>query len=88
MLQKEYADNAISYTINVNPRKVKVKDIEAALRVHLPHLKGTTLMPEASREQMPLERITKEEYEKAVLRGQAMVSDAERECQNGACPIK
>lgn len=88
MLQKEYADNAISYTINVNPRKLKAKDVEATLRVHLPHLKGTTLMPEASREQMPFERITQEEYDEAALRGQAMVSDAERECQNGACPIK
>jgi ribonucleoside-triphosphate reductase len=88
MLQNEYADNAISYTINFNPKKVKLRDIEETLRVHLPHLKGTTLMPECSREQMPLERISKEVYEEAERRGFAKVSDAERECANGACPIK
>lgn len=89
MLQQEYADNAISYTINFNPAQVRAGDIEKILKIHLPHLKGTTLMPEGnSRPQMPLERITKEQFEEAQSKGLAMVSDAERECQNGVCPIK
>lgn len=88
MLQQEYADNAISYTINFDPKQVSTKDIERALRTHLPHLKGTTLMAEESRPQMPFERISKEVYEEAALRGWAMVSDTDRECKNGSCPIK
>jgi hypothetical protein len=89
MLQQEYADNAISYTINFNPAQIKAMDIEKILKIHLPHLKGTTLMPEGdSRPQMPLQRITREEFEAAQAKGLAMVSDAERECVNGVCPIK
>lgn len=87
MLQKEYADNAISYTINVDPKNTKAKDVEQVLRMHLPHLKGTTLMPELSRDQMPLERITKEDYDEASLSGLASVSDAQRECLNGVCGL-
>ncbi len=89
MLQQEFSDNAISYTINFNPAQVRAGDIEKILKIHLPHLKGTTLMPEGdSRPQMPLQRITKEEFEVAQKAGLAMVSDAERECASGACPIK
>lgn len=89
MLQQEYADNAISYTINFNPSQVRAGDIEKVLKIHLPHLKGTTLFPDNnSRPQQPLERITKEQFEEAQSKGLAMVSDAERECASGACPIK
>lgn len=89
MLQKEYADNSISYTINFDPRGVPKEEVERTLRVHLPHLKGTTLMPENnSRPQMPLQRITEAEFIEAQKKGVAMVSDAERACLNGSCPIK
>ena len=89
MLQELYADNAISYTINFDPVQYSVEDIEKALIAHLPYLKGTTMMPEnMSRPQMPLERITKEQFEEAATKGLAMVSDVEMECKNGACPVK
>ncbi len=88
MLQQEFADNCISYTINFDPKKILVDEIERVLTMHLPHLKGTTLMPEATREQMPFERITREEYEEMAARGLAMVRDADRECKDGSCPIK
>lgn len=89
MLQDEYADNSISYTVNFLPSKVKADDIERAVKVQLPHLKGTTLMPEGdSRPQAPFQRISAQEYEAMDKKGLAMVSDAERECQNGSCPIK
>jgi hypothetical protein len=89
MLQDDYADNCISYTINFDPSKVKPSEIERALLVHLPHLKGTTLMPEGeSRPQMPFQRISDHEFSEAEKKGLAMVSDAERACANGACPIK
>jgi len=86
MLQDEFADNCISYTINFDPTVVTVDDIKTALRIHLPHLKGTTMMPEIhGRPQSPLERISKEDFEKS---GIGKVSDAERGCNNGSCPIK
>ncbi|HWY36209.1 MAG TPA: hypothetical protein VNX68_16305, partial [Nitrosopumilaceae archaeon] len=89
MLQDEYADNGISYTINFDPKKIGIKDIETALKVHLPHLKGTTLMPEGdSRPQSPLQRITKEQFEEQDKLGFGSVGDSEKECANGACPIK
>ncbi len=88
MLQNEYADNCISYTINFDPKKVSPLEIERALRVQLPHLKGTTLMPEnGARPQTPLERIDEKTFQKASRKGLAMVSDAERECQNGVCQL-
>lgn len=87
MLQDEYADNAISYTINFS--NSSIDEIEQALRIHLPRLKGTTLMPEGeARPQTPLERIEESEFKEALAKGLAMVSDAERACLNGACPIK
>lgn len=87
MLQDEYADNAISYTINFS--NSSVEEIEQALKIHLPRLKGTTLMPEGeARPQTPLERISAEEFGEALKKGMAMISDAERACLNGACPIK
>ncbi len=88
MLQSVFADNAISYTINFG-HDVTTDEIETALRVHLPHLKGTTLMPgNNSRPQTPLEQISEEEFLEAKEKGIAMISDSERECLNGACSIK
>jgi len=89
MLQNEFADNCISYTINFDPKKVTVRELREALRVHLPHLKGTTVMPELSgRKQLPFEKITEEYFEKERARGLGKVSDAEKECRGGSCPIK
>lgn len=89
MIQKEFADNAISYTINFDPQKITTEEVVEILKVHLPHLKGTTLMPEnESRPQMPFQRITQEEFLEAEKRGIGKVSDREAECLNGACPIK
>jgi adenosylcobalamin-dependent ribonucleoside-triphosphate reductase len=89
MIQNEFADNAISYTINFDPKRTSTEEIVEILKVHLPHLKGTTLMPEGnSRPQMPFERIAKEQFEEAEGRGIGRVSDKEMECLNGACPVK
>lgn len=89
MLQDEYADNSISYTINFRDHDVKVEDIELALKVHLPHLKGTTLMPENdSRPQTPFQRISHAQFEDAERKGIGKVSDKEMECLNGVCPVK
>jgi len=89
MLQDEYADNSISYTINFRDSLVSADEVANALKVHLPHLKGTTLMPEnESRPQTPFQRITAEAFEEAEKKGIGRVSDMERECLNGVCPVK
>lgn len=89
MLQDEYADNSISYTINFRDTVVTIDDVINAIKVHLPHLKGTTLMPEnESRPQTPFQRISVDAFADAEKRGIGKVSDSERECLNGVCPVK
>lgn len=86
MVQQEFADNAISFTMNLHSGDYKVGDLVRALRTWGPRLKGTTIMPMISnREQMPYEQITREEYEAAQFRelGQGIL-----ECPNNVCPIK
>lgn len=84
MVQRVYADNAISFTINIPPEKILPEQLEAALRHYLPKLKGTTIFPDLSRPQPPFEKISKEEYEAH----HGIVSQSELECLNGACPIR
>ena len=85
MLQERYADNSISLTINFDPEKTDERDIKVALMYYGPKVKGTTLMPEMSRPQMPYERITREEFEAT---GVGKVGQGEMECATGACPVK
>lgn len=84
MVQECYANNAVSFTANVDP-ELSIGELRAALGEHLPHLKGTTMMPDASRPQSPYTRISREEYEAASLQeiGQAM-----DDCVTGACPVR
>lgn len=85
--QDLYADNAVSFTVNVPEGLYDVDDVYEALREFLPHLKGTTLMPDGTRPQAPYERLSEEEFE--VLAGIATVDDSYDEaCASGACPIK
>jgi ribonucleoside-triphosphate reductase len=85
MLQSAWADNAISYTINLPKDKVQHQgDLKALLIPFLSQLKGTTMFPEGSRENMPLERVTKEEWD--AYTGPKEISQVEDPCK-GACPI-
>jgi len=86
--QDAWADNAVSYTINLSE-----DDSDAlydTLWMYLHCLKGTTVFPAKSRPQSPYERITKAEYEALVeALGEENVSDGvDEECSTGACPIK
>lgn len=83
-VQRHFADNAISFTINVPPDH-PADDLKIALLRWLPHLKGTTVMVDGSRPQAPFERITREQYEAAA--GQS-VGQAMDECSTGACPVR
>ena len=84
MYQEEFADNAVSLTINLPSGSVDRKRVRRALIKWLPQLKGTTLMVDDSRPQAPYERMTRIEY----LESKATaVDDAPRTCLGDACPI-
>jgi ribonucleoside-triphosphate reductase len=86
MLQREYADNAISYTINIEKDTPKKKIYHNVIR-YLPEIKGTTIiLGVGDRPQPPYTRITKEEFES--YKGPVMVSQGELECKGNVCPIK
>ncbi len=64
MLQRGWADNAVSNTLTVQPDEVK--HIERVLALFAPQVKSMSLLPDRGDvyEQMPMEKITKEEFEK------------------------
>jgi ribonucleoside-triphosphate reductase len=87
MIQELWADNAVSFTANIDPQKYSSEDLYGILRDYLPSLKGTTVFPDLSRPQSPYERITREEYER--LTGPKAVADSvDEECATGACPVR
>ncbi|MFE7717536.1 ribonucleoside-triphosphate reductase, adenosylcobalamin-dependent [Nocardia rhizosphaerihabitans] len=86
MYQKYWADNAVSYTANIDPDDYSVSQVEDVLRQFGGVLKGATIFPEKSRPQSPLERITAEEY--ARFENGTVEDGVDEECANGACPIK
>lgn len=89
MIQKEFVDNAISITINVDRNRYSQLDLESTIKHYIADLKGITIFPETSMPLTPYERITKEQldsYEKSgypIERGQA-----EQQCSLTGCPIK
>lgn len=96
-VQRYYADNAISLTTNIptyevgSPEYKETRDrLSRVIKKFLPHIKGTTVFPEASRPQSPIERITQGEYESMVKANMnAGTSDQLLDdCQSGACPIR
>jgi len=86
LVQSAYADNAVSYTVNISPDEYGVAEIMAALGTYGPYLKGTTVFPDLSRPQSPMERITAAEYEAAINHefGQSIDDN----CSTGACPVR
>jgi adenosylcobalamin-dependent ribonucleoside-triphosphate reductase len=90
MLQTEYADNAVSFTANLDPAKYTPSELADVLADYLPRLKGTTIFPERGYELAPYERITQQDYEDWVkATGLTNVEDGtDEECATGACPIR
>ena len=85
--QEHYADNAVSYTVNVPEGHYSLGRVARTLGEFLPVLKGTTLMPDGTRPQAPYERLTAEEFE--ALQDVAVIDDSYDElCASGACPVK
>lgn len=87
MYQTYWADNAVSYTINVRPERYNVPEVMEILRPFLGTLKGTTVFPERGYELAPYERVGEADFVR--LRGSQAVSDSvDDSCQTGACPVR
>lgn len=86
LYQTCWADNAVSFTANVDPATYTWEDVSDVLTGFAGMIKGSTIFPEASFPQAPYERITKEQFETytAVEVGDGV----DENCANGACPIK
>jgi ribonucleoside-triphosphate reductase len=89
MYQEHYADNAVSYTMNVKPGYASVEWTMEVLKKNLPYLKGTTIMVDESRAQAPYERITESQYYEMTTDVDGMVDDSyDENCASGACPVR
>lgn len=86
MYQEAYADNAVSFTVNVLEGALTPRELADTLKEFLPRLKGTTLMVDASRPQSPYTRITQADYEAAIAK--TIADSIDLECKTGACPVK
>ena len=86
LYQTHWADNAVSYTVNVPAGAVTEDELAAILARFLPYLKGTTVMVDESRPQAPYTRITKAEYDSATAK--RVEDGTDEECQSGACPVR
>jgi hypothetical protein len=84
--QSHYADNAVSFTVNFPEGSLPLEDAMNTLREYLPHLKGTTLMPDGTRAQAPYTRITEAQYEAAKVK--VVADGTDEDCANGACPVR
>lgn len=86
MFQELYADNSISFTINMTPDRVpSEEEMEATLFKYMPKLKGTTVYVEKSRKNSPIQPVTKAIFD--AYTGQKEIQQVEDECKNG-CPTK
>jgi len=87
MYQRFWADNAVSYTVNIDPADYTVDEVAKAIRDFGPNLKGATVFPEMSMPQSPYERITKEDYELYEDWQRDVADGVDEACLTG-CPIK
>lgn len=86
MYQEYWADNAVSYTANVDPERYEVQDVIEAITRYGSSLKGMTVFPEMSRPQSPYERLTRDEYESFANR--EVADGIDDDCATGSCPVR
>ena len=86
MFQELYADNAVSFTINLPPdlQNLSEEEMERQLVEVLPKLKGTTVYVDKSRKNAPFQAVTKEEFD--AYPGPKQVTMVEEVCKGAACP--
>lgn len=86
MIQTHWADNAVSHTINLPyDRMGSEEEMETTLMKYHQQLKGTTIFPDKSRRNAPLQRLTREQFD--AYQGRKEVTMTEVECVGG-CPVK
>lgn len=88
LYQKTWADNAVSYTINFDPRMYSPEKIGEILKPYLPHLKGTTMFPERGYELPPMERISEDTYNALKSNIDFYGDGVDENCSTGACPVR
>jgi adenosylcobalamin-dependent ribonucleoside-triphosphate reductase len=86
LYQEVWADNAVSYTANVDQSEYSVEELALALQFWGPKLKGATVFPETSMPQAPYERITEADYE--LYRYTQVADSLDENCVTGACPVR
>ncbi|WP_420312520.1 ribonucleoside-triphosphate reductase, adenosylcobalamin-dependent [Streptomyces sp. YS-B37] len=86
MYQTEFADNAVSFTVNFPEGQYSTEEAAAIIQSWLPDLKGTTLMPDGTRAQAPYERITEEEFNSYDVT--SIEDSTDEDCATGACPVR
>jgi ribonucleoside-triphosphate reductase len=86
MYQTEYADNAVSFTVNFPEGQYSTEEAASIIQAFLPELKGTTLMPDGTRAQAPYERITEEEFNTYAVT--SIEDSTDEDCATGACPVR
>ena len=86
LYQTLWADNAVSFTANVDPDKYTADYVGDVLQKFAGQIKGSTLFPEKSFPQAPYERISREEYEAALVK--SVADGVDENCANGSCPIR
>lgn len=85
LYQEEYADNAVSFTVNV-PEGLDLMETADTIKRWLPLLKGTTVMVDGTREQAPYERLTAEQFAKYEVT--SIEDSTDESCTTGACPVR
>lgn len=86
LYQTCWADNAVSFTANVDPEAYEAEDVAELLLQFSGKIKGSTIFPEASFPQAPYERISKKQYES--YSAVDIADGVDEDCANGACPVK
>lgn len=85
MLQENYVNNAISFTIPLSVQNMPTEDeMEKSVASVLGRVKGCTMYPDKSRKNSPFEPKTREEFD--AYSGRKEVTQVEVECKGG-CPI-
>lgn len=88
LYQRDYADNAVSFTANVKPGSLTPRILADTLEEYLPYLKGTTLMVDESRAQAPYERISEADFAAYDAFLRSVADGIDEECATGACPVR
>lgn len=86
LYQTCWADNAVSFTANVDPDAYTPADVAGVLQRFAGLIKGSTLFPEQSFPQAPYERLSKAEYEAALVK--SVADGVDEECKGNSCPIR